>query len=234
VSDVREPRQPSHHYDYERDGQAIYRASFATIRAEAEELYATGLPRPADDVATVAVRIAHAAGDVDVLRAVAAHPDVVTAARSALRGGAPILTDSQMLAHGVTRRRLPADNEVLCTLRDPRVADLARAWSTTRSAAAVSLWGERLAGSVVAFGNAPTALFHLLELLLDDPSGPRPAAIIGMPVGFVGSAESKTALAEHRLADGTTIPWLVVHGRRGGSAMAAAALNALATESELA
>lgn len=228
------PPRPTRHYDYETDGQAIYRQSFATIRAELEALHLAGLPRVPAELATVAVRVAHAAGDVDVLRDVAAHPDFVTAARSALRAGAPILTDSQMLAHGVTRRRLPADNEVVCTLRDSRTAELARSWSTTRSAAAVSLWGDRLAGAVVAFGNAPTALFHLLELLMDDPAAPRPAAIIGMPVGFVGSAESKAALAEHRLRDGWVVPWLVVHGRRGGSAMAAAALNALATESELA
>jgi precorrin-8X/cobalt-precorrin-8 methylmutase len=228
------PRRPPRRYDYETDGQVIYRESFATIRREAEALYAAGLPRLPADLATVAVRVAHAAGDVEVLRDIAAHPDVVGAARSALRSGAPILTDSQMLAHGVTRRRLPSDNEVVCTLRDPRVADLARSWSTTRSAAAVSLWGDRLAGAVVAFGNAPTALFHLLELLMDDPTGPRPAAVIGMPVGFVGSAEAKVALAQHRFPDGSTIPWLVVHGRRGGSAMAAAALNAIATESELA
>lgn len=234
MSRTTEPRRPTRRYDYEADGQTIYRESFATIRAEAEALHAAGLPRPAADLATVAVRVAHAAGDVGVLRDVAAHPDVVTAARAALASGAPILTDSQMLAHGVTRRRLPADNAVVCTLRDAPVAALAQSWATTRSAAAVSLWGERLAGAVVAFGNAPTALFHLLELLMDDPAGPRPAAIIGMPVGFVGSAESKVALAEHRLPDGTVVPWLVVHGRRGGSAMAAAALNALATESELA
>jgi precorrin-8X/cobalt-precorrin-8 methylmutase len=137
-----------------------------------------------------------------------------------------------MLASGVTRRRLPADNEVICTLRDPAVPDLATQWGTTRAAAAVSLWGPRLEGAVVAIGNAPTALFHLLEIILD--GGPRPAAIVGMPVGFIGSAESKLALAEHRLPEGGQIPWLVVHGRRGGSAMAASALNALANASELA
>lgn len=228
-----EPRQPRRHYTYETDGQAIYRESFATIRAEAADLVAAGAvpPWPAD-LLTVATRIAHAAGDVDVLRSLDAHDDVVTAARSALAAGAPILTDSQMLAHGVTRRRLPADNDVHCTLRDPRVPDLARRWGTTRSAAAVSLWADRLDGAVVAIGNAPTALFHLLELLLD--GAPPPAAVIGIPVGFIGSAESKTALAEHRLPGGGQVPWLTVHGRRGGSAMAAAAVNALAVADELA
>ena len=137
-----------------------------------------------------------------------------------------------MLASGVSGGRLPADNDVICTLREESVPELARQWGTTRAAAAVSLWGPRLEGAVVSIGNAPTALFHLLELILD--GGPRPAAIVGMPVGFIGSAESKVALAEHRLPDGSQIPWLVVHGRRGGSAMAASALNALANESELA
>lgn len=217
---------PTRRYDYVTDGQEIYRRSFAMIRDESD---LTGLP---SDLHTVATRIIHAAGDVAITSEIAAHPEVVAAARSALSNGAPIITDSQMLASGVTRRRLPADNEVLCTLRDERVAGLATQWDTTRAAAAVSLWGDRLEGAVVAIGNAPTALFHLLELILD--GGPRPAAIVGMPVGFVGSAESKVALAEHRLPDGGQVPWLVVHGRRGGSAMAAAALNALAHEDELA
>ncbi|KGN36810.1 precorrin-8X methylmutase [Knoellia subterranea] len=217
---------PTRRYDYVTDGQEIYRRSFAMIRDESD---LRGLPT---GLHTVATRIIHAAGDVAITSEIAAHPEVVAAARSALSNGAPIITDSQMLASGVTRRRLPADNEVLCTLRDERVPGLAMQWDTTRAAAAVSLWGDRLEGAVVAIGNAPTALFHLLELILD--GGPRPAAIVGMPVGFVGSAESKVALAEHRLADGEQIPWLVVHGRRGGSAMAAAALNALAHEDELA
>lgn len=219
-----EPRRPVPRYDYVRDGDEIYRRSFATIRAEAD---LTGFP---PDVARAAVRIIHACGDVDVTSAIAAHPDVAAATLRALEAGAPILTDSHMLARGVTRTRLPADNEVLCTLREPAVPDLARAWGTTRAAAAVSLWEPRLAGAVVAIGNAPTALFHLLELLAD--GAPRPAAIIGMPVGFVGSAESKVALAEHDLPDGT-VPWIVVHGRRGGSAMAAATINALATTTEI-
>lgn len=225
------PRRPARRYDYETDGLAIYRQSFGMIRDEARSRLA-GFP---NDVADVAVRIVHAAGDVDVAGDIAAHPDVVRAARSALGNGAAILTDSQMLAHGVTRRRLPADNEVVCLLRDERVPALAEEWGTTRSAAAVSLWGDRLDGAVVAIGNAPTALFHLLELLCDESlDAPRPAAIVGMPVGFVGSAESKAALAGHSLPEGGQIPWIVVHGRRGGSAMAAAALNALAHESELA
>lgn len=216
---------PTHRYDYERDGRAIYRESFATIRREVMlEHLPEGLHR-------AAVRIAHAAGDVGVVDEVAGTADVADAALSALRAGAPVITDSQMLASGVTRSRLPADNEIICTLREPQVSALAQAWSTTRSAAAASLWAPHLAGAVVAIGNAPTALFHLLEMLLD--GAPRPAVIVGMPVGFVGSAESKVALAEHRLADDTQIPWLTVHGRRGGSAMAAAAINALATEQEI-
>lgn len=221
-----EPVRPTRHYDYVTQGEEIYRRSFAMIRAE------TDLARFPDDLATVVTRLVHACGDVGVAADVAASPDLVRAARGALEAGAPILTDSMMLADGITRRRLPADNEVVCTLRDPQVPDLARRWSTTRAAAAVSLWGDRLDGAVVAVGNAPTALFHLLELVLD--GGPRPAAVVGMPVGFVGSAESKAALAEHVLPDGTQLPWVVVHGRRGGSAMAAATVNALSTPSELA
>lgn len=216
---------PPRRYQYQTDGREIYRESFATIRREVQ---LDGLPTP---VHRAAVRIAHAAGDVDIVRDVAAHPHVAAATYQALASGAPILTDSHMLAAGITRSRLPADNDITCFLRDERVPDLARAWSTTRSAAAVSLWGPHLDGAVVAIGNAPTALFHLLELIFDD--GPRPAAIIGIPVGFVGSAESKTALAEHELPDGGQIPWLTVHGRRGGSAMAAAAVNALACTEEI-
>lgn len=217
--------RPTQRYDYVTDGQEIYRRSFATIRHEAD---LSTLP---PSLHGAAVRIIHAAGDVAITREVAAHPGVADAARAALATGAPILTDSHMLASGVTRRRLPADNEVVCTLREASVPGLAREWGTTRAAAAVSLWADRLEGAVVAIGNAPTALFHLLEMLHD--GAPRPAAIVGMPVGFVGSAESKTALAEHELPGGP-VPWLVVHGRRGGSAMAAAALNALANPDELA
>lgn len=219
-------RPPTRRYDYVTDGDEIYRRSFAMIRAEAR---LDGLD---PQLATVATRIIHAAGDVGIVSDLAAHPDVVTAARSALRAGRVVLTDSMMLASGVTRRRLPADNDVVCTLRDEAVPGLASAWGTTRAAAAVSLWLPVLQESVVAIGNAPTALFHLLELIAD--GAPRPAAIIGMPVGFVGSAESKTALAQHRLPDGGQVPWITVHGRRGGSAMAAATLNALATEAEIA
>ena len=230
---MNEPRRPSRRYDYETDGQRIYRASFAMIRDEARVQLAA-MP---DDLADVGVRMMHAAGDVTVVDHIQAHPNAVHVARQALHNGARILTDSEMLARGITRRRLPADNEVVCTLRDEAAMPLAREWGTTRSAAAVSLWGDRLDGAVVAIGNAPTALFHLLEMLLADenmPENPRPAVIVGMPVGFIGSAESKVALTEHRLPEGGQVPWIVVHGRRGGSAMAASAVNALAHESELA
>lgn len=216
---------PTRRYTYETDGRAIYRASFATIR---DEMDLDRLPEP---LHRAAVRIAHAAGDVDIVSAIDGDPTIADATRSALEGGAPILTDSNMLASGITRARLPRDNAVHCFLRDSRVPALAQAWSTTRSAAAVALWQPHLDGAVVAIGNAPTALFHLLEMMLD--GGPRPAAIIGIPVGFIGSAESKIALAEHRFDDGTQVPWLTVHGRRGGSAMAAAAVNALATTMEI-
>ena len=216
---------PPRRYDYIRDGREIYRQSFATIRAEVDVSHLpAALHQPA-------VRVAHAAGDPDVLSGFAGTDDVVTAARTALEAGAPIITDSHMLASGITRARLPRDNDVLCFLRDERVPELAAQWSTTRAAAAVSLWTPRLEGAVVAIGNAPTALFHLLEML--HAGAPRPSAIVGMPVGFVGSAESKVALAEHQLADGTCVPWMTVHGRRGGSAMAAAAVNALATAKEI-
>ena len=213
---------PTRRYAYSCDPGAIYRESFATIRAE------TDLSRLRPDESVVAVRMVHAAGDTGLVDDVEFHPRLVGAARDALRAGAPILTDAQMIASGVTRRRLPADNEVRCLLQDPRTAELARAWGTTRSAAAVSLWGDALEGAVVAIGNAPTALFHLLEIVAD--GGPRPAAVIGIPVGFVGSSESKTALA----ANPYDLPYLVVHGRRGGSALCVAAINALATEDELA
>lgn len=214
------PRPPSRRYDYVADGTEIYRRSFATIRAEAD------LSRFDADTATVVVRMIHAAGDVDLARHVHTHPRLVDAARTALAAGAPIFTDATMIATGITRARLPQDNEVICTLRDPRVPPLATAWGTTRSAAAVSLWADRLEGAVVAIGNAPTALFHLLELIAD--GGPRPAAIIGVPVGFIGAAESKAALRES-----SDVPWLVVEGRRGGSALAVSAVNALARRNEL-
>lgn len=214
------PVRPPRRYDYIPDGAEIYRRSFATIRAE------TDLARVPADAEKVAVRMVHASGQTDLTADLDIHPGLVAAARGALHAGAPILCDAHMVASGITRTRLPAANEVLCLLRDPRTPGLAAQWGTTRSAAAVSLWGERLAGAVVAVGNAPTALFHLLELL--DAGAPRPAAIIGVPVGFIGAAESKRALAEHPAG----IPYLAVHGRRGGSAMASSAVNALAREAE--
>ncbi|WP_406266548.1 precorrin-8X methylmutase [Actinacidiphila glaucinigra] len=207
--------------EYEKDGPEIYRQSFAIIRAEAE---LHGLP---PDVAQVAVRMIHACGMTDLVRDLAYSPSVVADARAALRAGAPILCDVQMVASGVTRKRLPADNEVVCTLSDPAVPALAAELGTTRSAAAVELWRDRLEGAVVAVGNAPTSLFRLLEMI--ESGAPRPAAVIGVPVGFVGAAESKDALAAHP----SGLEHLVVRGRRGGSALAAAALNALATESEI-
>ncbi|HYI56162.1 MAG TPA: precorrin-8X methylmutase [Microlunatus sp.] len=214
-------KRPTKRYDYLDDPTAIYRASFATIRAEAD------LSRVPADAEKVVVRMIHACGDPGLVSDVEVHPLLVTSAQNALRAGAPIFTDAEMIASGVTRRRLPAGNQVRCLLHDPRVAELAGRWGTTRSAAAVSLWGEDLDGAVVAIGNAPTALFALLELISD--GGPRPAAIIGIPVGFVGSAESKLALVQHP----DQVPYLVVHGRRGGSALCASALNALAREDEL-
>jgi precorrin-8X/cobalt-precorrin-8 methylmutase len=210
----------THDLDYVRDGGEIYRRSFATIRAE------TDLSRFPDDIEAVVVRMIHACGMVDLADDVAFSDDIGLAARSALRGGAPILADATMVVHGVTRSRLPARNEVLCTLGDPSIPDSAARLGTTRSAAAVDLWVPSLDGAVVAIGNAPTALFRLLELLA--AGAPRPAAIVGMPVGFVGAAESKQALAHSDLG----VPWLTVHGRRGGSALAAAAVNALASERE--
>ncbi|MFI1974545.1 MULTISPECIES: precorrin-8X methylmutase [Streptomyces] len=208
-------------FDYEKDGAEIYRRSFATIRAEAD---LAGLPA---DVAQVAVRMIHACGMTDLVRDIAYSPQVVSRARAALQAGAPILCDAQMVASGVTRKRLPADNEVLCALSDPAVPALAAELGTTRSAAALELWRDRLEGSVVAIGNAPTALFHLLEMVAKGAG--RPAAVLGIPVGFIGAAESKDALAENDLG----LDYLVVRGRRGGSAMTAAAINAIAHEAEI-
>jgi precorrin-8X/cobalt-precorrin-8 methylmutase len=201
---------------YLRDGAAIYERSFAIIRAEAD------LSHFSPEQADVAVRMIHACGQVEVARHIVFGGDVVKAARSALAAGAPILCDSEMVAHGVTRARLPARNEVICTLNEPRSAALAAENGTTRSAAALELWTDRLAGAVVAIGNAPTALFHLLDMI--DRGVPKPAAILGIPVGFVGAAESKEALA----ADSHGVPFIIVRGRIGGSAMTAAAINALA------
>jgi precorrin-8X/cobalt-precorrin-8 methylmutase len=204
--------------DYLRDGAAIYERSFAIIRAEAD------LARFSAEEADIVVRMIHACGQVSAAEAIEFAPGLVTAARDALKSGAPILCDAEMVAHGVTRARLPANNAVLCALRDPRVPQLAAKLGTTRSAAALELWRDRLDGAVVAIGNAPTALFRLLELL--EAGAPRPAAILGIPVGFVGAAESKEALA----ANPYGVPWLIVRGRMGGSAMTAAAVNALARE----
>ena len=205
-------------FDYVRDGAEIYRRSFATIRAEAD------LARFPADVARVVVRMIHSCGMTDLPADVGFSDGVVRCAREALLAGAPVLCDAQMVASGITRRRLPAGNEVVCTLNDPAVPSLAQRLGTTRSAAALDLWRSRLAGAVVAIGNAPTALFRLLELV--DAGAGRPAAVLGIPVGFVGAAESKAALAESGLE------YLVVHGRRGGSAMTVAAVNAIASEDD--
>lgn len=201
---------------YLRDGAAIYERSFAIIRAEAD------LSRFSEEEADVAVRMIHACGVVELAPQIVIAHDLVAAARGALATGAPILCDSEMVARGITRARLPARNDVVCTLNDARVPELAKKLATTRSAAALDLWIERLAGAVVAVGNAPTVLFRLLDLL--DAGAPRPAAIVGIPVGFVGAAEAKEALAENPRG----IPFLTVRGRMGGSAMTAAAINALA------
>lgn len=206
-------------YEYLRDGAAIYAQSFATIRAEAD------LSRFSTDEARVAVRIIHACGMVEIARDLQFSPEFTTAARQALLAGRPILCDAKMVAHGITRARLPASNDVVCMLDAPEIAQLAARFGTTRSAAALDLWGDRMAGALVAIGNAPTALFRLLELL--ESGAPPPAAVIGMPVGFVGAAEAKNALAAYG-----RVPFVIVRGRKGGSAMAVAAVNALASEVE--
>lgn len=205
---------------YIKDGAAIYKESFSIIRREAD-LSAFG-----PELSRVVVRMIHACGMTDLPKDVEASADGIASGIAALLGGAPLLCDATMVANGITRARLPRSNEVICTLGDPRTRELAAELGTTRSAAALELWRDRLAGSVVVIGNAPTALFHLLEML--ERGAPRPALIIGIPVGFVGAAESKVALATHPLR----LPFLTVHGRRGGSAMAAAAVNALASEDE--
>lgn len=205
--------------DYIRDGAAIYARSFSIIRAEAD---LAGLS-PAEE--RMAVRIVHACGMVDIVRDLVMSPTFAASASAALKNGAPILCDSMMVADGVTRARLPAKNDVICTLRDPRVPQIATDIGNTRTAAAMELWRPHLAGSLIVVGNAPTALFRLLEML--DEGAQKPAAVIGMPVGFVGAAESKEALA----ADGR-VPFAIIKGRKGGSAMAAAAVNALASEAE--
>jgi precorrin-8X/cobalt-precorrin-8 methylmutase len=203
---------------YLRDGAAIYQRSFAIIRAEAD------LSRFSPEEAEVAVRMIHAAGQVEIAGSIEFARGLVSAARGALKRGAPILCDAEMVAHGITHARLPAKNEVICTLRNPRVPELAAKLGTTRSAAALELWRNQLEGAVVAIGNAPTALYRLLEML--DDGVPKPAAILGIPVGFVGAAESKEALA----ANPRGVPYLIVRGRIGGSAITAAAVNALAKE----
>ena len=204
---------------YIRDGAEIYRNSFAIIRAEAD------LQRFKGRAEKVAVRIIHATGMIEIAGDISMSPDFAERAVVALENGAPILCDTQMVAHGITRSRLPAANQVVCTIGDAAVSELARTLGTTRSAAAMELWRPHLAGAVVAIGNAPTALFHLIEMI--DRGAPPPAAVIGVPVGFVGAAESKEALADCGL-----VPFLVVQGRKGGSAIAAATVNALASEKE--
>ena len=207
-------------YEYQTDGAAIYRQSFATIRAEAD------LARFDADEEQVAVRMIHAAGMVGLEDHLRFSPGFVPAARAAMEAGAPILCDARMVSEGVTRFRLPADNPVICTLHDPVVPGMAKAMGNTRSAAALELWRPHLAGAVVAIGNAPTALFHLLNML-EDPDCPRPAAIIGCPVGFVGAVESKDALWADQ-----PVPCCIVQGRLGGSAITVAAINAIASRTE--
>ncbi|AEG81613.1 precorrin-8X methylmutase [Corynebacterium ulcerans 809] len=212
-------------FDYITDGNEIYRQSFAMIREE------SNLSNFDPDQAQVAVRMIHAAGEVDLAEDIEFSANLVSAARSALKAGAPIFTDVNMVKSGVTRKRLPADNDVICLLKDERIPELAARLGTTRSAAAVELWAERLDGAIVAIGNAPTALFHLMNWLAEDAARPRPAAIIGIPVGFIGAAESKSALSNVAADLGTE--FVTVHGRRGGSAITCAAINALATEKEI-
>lgn len=207
--------------DYIRDGAEIYRKSFAMIRAEAN---LSILPA---DLEIVAVRLIHSCGMTDIVTDLAASPQAATIGRNALKAGAPILCDAQMVAQGITRSRIPADNAIICTLQHPDVPDLAKKLATTRSAAALELWHDYLDGAVVAIGNAPTALFRLLELL--EAGAPKPALILGFPVGFVGTAQSKIELA----ANSQGVPFITLHGRRGGSAMATAAVNALAKEAEI-
>jgi len=215
---------PPRLYPYVADGPAIYVDSFATIRRESD------LSRVPADAEKVAVRMIHGSGQTDLVDDLVVHPGLAAAGRTALAAGAPILCDARMVAMGITAGRLLAGNEVLCFLHDPAVPDLAQAWRTTRTAAAVSLWEPHLEGSVVAIGNAPTALFHLLEMLV--AGAPRPAAIVGCPVGFIGARESKDALVALADEHGIDVPYVTVRGRRGGSAMASSAVNALAQEAE--
>ncbi|MCL1474646.1 precorrin-8X methylmutase [Argonema antarcticum] len=207
--------------EYIRNGDEIYRKSFAIIRAE------TNLENLSDDLAHIAVRLIHSCGMTDIVQELEASADAVKAGRNALSEGASILCDSQMVANGITKARLPKNNHIICTLNNPEVPEIARQINNTRSAAALALWRPDLEGAVVAIGNAPTALFRLLELL--DESVPKPALILGFPVGFVGAAESKIELASNSRG----VPFITLHGHRGGSAIAAAAVNALAKENEL-
>jgi precorrin-8X/cobalt-precorrin-8 methylmutase len=207
--------------EYIKNGEEIYRKSFAIIRSE------TNWENLPDDLAHVAVRLIHSCGMTDITKDLEASPDAVKIGRNALAGGAAILCDSQMVANGITKARLPKNNPIICTLNHPEVTELARQINNTRSAAALELWRPHLAGAVVAIGNAPTALFRLLELL--DQNVDKPALILGFPVGFVGAAESKIELATNSRG----VPFITLHGRRGGSAIAAAAVNALAKENEL-
>ncbi len=206
--------------DYIRDGDEIYRRSFAIIRSEAN------LNSLSADLVSVAVRLIHTCGMTDIITDLAASVNAVAAGRAALIAGKPILCDSQMVAEGITRKRLPAENPVICTLHHPEVPALAKKVGNTRSAAAMEMWIPHMENAVIAIGNAPTALFRLLEML--DAGAPKPAVILGFPVGFVGAAESKAALAE----DSRSVPFITIHGRRGGSAMAAAAVNAIAKEEQ--
>lgn len=215
----------THSHSYITDGNEIYRRSFAMIREESD------LSAFTTEQSQVAVRMIHAAGQTDLAANIAFSDNAVAAARAAFAGGAPILCDVNMVASGVTKKRLPAHNEVLCMLKDPAVPQLAKDIGNTRTAAAVELWAPHLDGAIVAIGNAPTALFYLLDWLAADQNRPRPAVILGIPVGFVGAAESKQALAEEAAALGTE--FITVHGRRGGSAITCAAINALATEKEI-
>ena len=221
---TRQLAQPPRRYPYLTDGGAIYAESFATIRREA------ALDRVPADAEKLAVRMIHGSGQVDLVDDILVHPRLVEAGRSALAAGRPVLTDARMVQMGITAGRLPAGNDVLCFLTDSRVPTLASTWGTTRSAAAVSLWEPHLDGAVVAIGNAPTALFHLLEMIL--AGAPRPAAIVGCPVGFVGAIESKQALASLAADHGIDVPYVTVRGRRGGSAISSSAVNALAQEEE--
>jgi precorrin-8X/cobalt-precorrin-8 methylmutase len=224
TSRSKDARRPTQRYEYIADGPAIYAESFATIRRLADF---SGIPADAEKLA---VRMIHGSGQPDIVGDLVIHPQLVAAARSALQSGAPILCDSAMVATGISAGRLPARNGVHCFLNEPGVPALAKQWSTTRTAAAVSLWEPLLHNAVVAIGNAPTALFHLLEMLID--GAPRPAAIVGCPVGFVGAAESKDALASFAGDHGIDIPFVTVRGRRGGSAITSSAINALASEAE--